>query len=81
MGIEWYDMIARRNGGYRSRAVYTVEGRSAEDRFEERLIQMLPRFQSVMDAGCGHGEFTLKMAKYARSIIGFDNSKELIKIA
>jgi hypothetical protein len=24
MGVEWYDMIARRNGGYKSRAVCTV---------------------------------------------------------
>ncbi|TYP72083.1 class I SAM-dependent methyltransferase [Paenibacillus methanolicus] len=81
MGIEWYDMIARRNGGYKSRAVYTVEGKSAEDIFEERLMTMLPRYKSVMDAGCGHGEFTLKMSTYASRIIGFDNSKELIKIA
>lgn len=81
MGIEWYDMIARRNGGYKSRAVFTVVGRSAEDVFEERLIEMLPQCQSVLDAGCGHGEFTLKMSAYTNSIIGFDNSRELMTIA
>lgn len=26
MGIDWYDMIARRNGGYKGRSVYTIEG-------------------------------------------------------
>ncbi|OCT14497.1 methyltransferase type 11 [Paenibacillus pectinilyticus] len=81
MGIEWYDMIARRNGGYKNRAVCTVVGRSAEDVFEERLIQMLPKFHSVMDAGCGHGEFTLRMSAHTTSIKGFDNSHELITIA
>lgn len=40
MGIDWYDMIARRNGGYRGRAVCTVVGRSAEEVFEERLVEM-----------------------------------------
>lgn len=81
MSVEWYDMIARKNGGYKSNAVFTVEGLSGENVFEERLRNMLPDFNSVLDAGCGHGEFTLKMAKYANKIIGFDNSIELIKIA
>jgi SAM-dependent methyltransferase len=81
MGIEWYDMIARRNGGYKSRAVCIVEGKSAEDVFEERLLHMLPHYSSVMDAGCGHGEFTIKMSPYASHITGFDNSAELIRIA
>lgn len=81
MGVEWYDMIARRNGGYKSRAIFTVEGSSAEEIYEERLRNILPKFHLVLDAGCGHGEFTLRMAKYTNKIIGFDNSIELIKIA
>ena len=81
MGIDWYDMIARRNGGYKGRAKFTIVGRSAEDIFEERLIQMLPEYQFVLDAGCGHGEFTLKMSPYANRIIGLDNSSELLHIA
>ncbi|MHA2855039.1 class I SAM-dependent methyltransferase [Paenibacillus lautus] len=81
MGIDWYDMIARRNGGYRGRAVCTVVGRSAEDVFEERLVEMLPQYHSVLDAGCGHGEFTLRMSRHAEKIIGFDNSAEMIRIS
>ncbi|WP_269474680.1 hypothetical protein [Paenibacillus sp. URB8-2] len=34
MGVEWYDVIARRNGGYKSNALFTVEGISAEEIFE-----------------------------------------------
>ncbi|HTG72092.1 MAG TPA: class I SAM-dependent methyltransferase [Candidatus Udaeobacter sp.] len=81
MGVEWYDMIARRNGGYRSNAVFTIDGVSAEQIYEERLAGMLPAFDSVLDAGCGHGDFTIKMSRHAKSIIGFDNSIEMIKIA
>lgn len=81
MGMDWYDMIARRNGGYRGRASCTIVGRSAEDVFEEQLVEMLPRFHSVLDAGCGHGEFTMKMSRHTGKIIGFDNSAEMIKIS
>lgn len=81
MSVEWYDMIARKNGGYKSNAIFSVEGLSGETVFEERLTNMLPNFDSVMDAGCGHGEFTLKMARYTKNIVGFDNSIELMKIA
>ena len=81
MSSEWYDMIAGRNGGYKSNAVFSVEGLSGETVFEERLKSILPSFSSVLDAGCGHGEFTLKLAQYCSKIIGFDNSVELLKIA
>lgn len=81
MGIEWYDMIARKNGGYKSSAIYTVEGVSAEEIFEQRLTSMLPEFKSVLDAGCGHGEFTRKMGRMGTDITGFDNSLEMINIA
>lgn len=81
MSVEWYDMIAKRNGGYKSNTIYTVEGLSGEAVFEEKLIKLLPECESVLDAGCGHGEFTLKMSKYVKSMIGLDNSVELLKIA
>lgn len=81
MGMEWYDMIAKRNGGYKSEAVFTVEGISGEDIFEKDLVQLLHNSKSTLDAGCGHGEFTIKMSNYASNIIGFDWSIELLKIA
>ena len=81
MGMEWYDMIAKRNGGYKSDTVFTVEGISGEDVFEKELVQLLHNSKSTLDAGCGHGEFDIKMAKEAHKIIGFDWSIELLKIA
>lgn len=81
MGMDWYDMIALRNGGYKGRSTYTWEGQSAEDIFEERLIRLFSQYQSVLDAGCGDGDFTLRMSAHTRHITGFDNSKELLHIA
>ena len=74
MGMEWYDMIAKRNSGYKPNAIYTVEGISGEDIFEERLMKLLQRCEYVLDAGCGHGEFTIKMGKYTKNIVGLDRS-------
>ncbi|MCB2299499.1 hypothetical protein [Clostridium tagluense] len=70
MGMEWYDMIAKRNGGYKSNTVFTVEGISGENVFEKELVQLLHNSKSTLDAVCGHGEFAIKMAKEAHKIIG-----------
>ncbi|MFW6270043.1 MAG: hypothetical protein ACOC4G_08175 [Bacillota bacterium] len=37
MSIDWSEMIAKRNGGYKNNAFYSVEGKSGEDEFEKRL--------------------------------------------
>lgn len=81
MSKDWYDMIALKNKGYKSNAVFTVEGLSGEDVFEERVIELLKKSSNALDAGCGDGEFTLKMGQYANQLIGFDNSEELLKLA
>ncbi|MCR8644424.1 class I SAM-dependent methyltransferase [Paenibacillus sp. N1-5-1-14] len=81
MGVDWYNMIARKNGGYRSTAEFTIEGSTAEDLFENTLVSMLPQYSAVLDAGCGHGDFTLKMGRSGVHIIGFDNSIEMITLA
>lgn len=78
---EWYNKNAIRNDGYRSTAQYVKEGISGEDEFEKRLLKLLPSYYNVLDAGCGHGEFTLKMSKYTKKITGGDSAIELIKIA
>lgn len=78
--IEWYNYIAKRNGGYKYNVPFEVMGLSAETVFEQELIQIIKN-KRVLDAGCGHGEFTLSMAQYAEYIIGFDFAEELIKIA
>lgn len=78
--IEWYNYIAKRNGGYTYSIIPEQMGTSAEDVFEEELLEVISN-KVVLDAGCGHGEFTLKMAEYAKKIVGIDFAEELIKIA
>ncbi|MFC5700329.1 class I SAM-dependent methyltransferase [Cohnella faecalis] len=81
MGMEWYDAIARRNGGYKSNAIYSVEGQSGEQVFEERLKELLAFSKHALDAGCGHGDFTIRMSSFGSRITGLDNSIEMIKLA
>jgi SAM-dependent methyltransferase len=81
MSDAWYDEIALRNGGYRSGAVFKRIGLSGEDAFERELIGLLELGCVVLDAGCGDGEFTLEIAERVGSIIGFDFSKEMVRIA
>ncbi len=78
--MNWYNYIALRNGGYKVNVPIEVVGESAEDVFEWELKDLIAG-KAVLDAGCGHGEFTLKMAKYAHSIVGYDFAGEMIKIA
>jgi ubiquinone/menaquinone biosynthesis C-methylase UbiE len=78
--IEWYNSIAKRNGGYKYNVPYVVEGLSAEDVFCRELSEIIPG-KAVLDAGCGHGAFTLEMAKSAAHITGYDFAEELVKIA
>lgn len=78
--MDWYNYIALRNGGYKVNTPYEVVGESAEDVFERELAELIAG-KTVLDAGCGHGEFTLKMAKFARSIVGHDFAGEMIRIA
>jgi ubiquinone/menaquinone biosynthesis C-methylase UbiE len=81
MSKKWYNQTAKRIGGYKSPAKYTIDGLSPETIFEDMLIKMLGDYDRVLDIGCGHGEFTLKMASYANRITGVDNAGELLKIA
>ncbi len=79
--IEWYNGLAVKNQGYRSDAKYTLEGPSGETVFKEELRALLKQTHSVLDAGCGHGDFTLEMAPYTDHIVGFDFAIEMIRIA
>lgn len=81
MSQEWYNQIAISNGGYKSDAKYIRKGLSGEIYFENELKRILPKTSSVLDIGCGHGEFTLEMSKYCQNIVGGDNAEELLKIA
>jgi len=77
----WYDEIALRNGGYLTTDNYKTSGISAENIFHDLLIKQLKSIYFVLDAGCGHGNFTYSISKLVSKIVGIDFSKEMIKIA
>ena len=79
--IDQYNKIAIKNGGYKSDARFTFKGISGEDIFKEKIISLLPACEDVLDAGCGHGAFTIEMATHTKHICGFDFAVELINIA
>ena len=76
MKTDWYNMIAKKKGGYKSNAIYEVEGISGEQVFEDKLIALLKKSHNVLDAGCGDGNFTRKMSRYCQTLTGFDNKKK-----
>lgn len=81
MTVDWYNKIALRNDGYKSAAKYALEGKSGEVVFEKLLKGTVGNYSNVLDMGCGHGAFTLEIAKYCKKITGADNAEELLKIA
>ncbi len=81
MSKEWYNSVAVRNNGYKSDARFVREGLSGEVEFEKMITSLIPHNDMVLDIGCGHGEFTIKMARFANQIIAGDNAEEMIKIA
>jgi SAM-dependent methyltransferase len=81
MSDVWYNQIALRNGGYLNKAKYKKIGFSGEDVFEQTLFELIKPTFIVLDAGCGHGDFTLRTAKLVKHIYGFDYSSALIRIA
>ncbi|RHS58241.1 hypothetical protein DW961_03575 [Blautia sp. AM46-3MH] len=55
MKTDWYNMIAKKKGGYKSNAIYEVEGISGEQVFEDKLIALLKKAIMfwMLDAGMG----------------------------
>lgn len=64
---EWYDEFAEREGGYRRTWESQWMGVSGERVFEEKLLGLLKPSSRVLDAGCGSGEFTLRIAALVES--------------
>jgi len=64
----------------RIRENVTLDGSDGELEFDAEAIR-LARGKDVLDIGCGPGEFTLRVAKRARSVVGADSSKVALRMA
>ncbi len=53
---------------------------AVEKREVERILRGLS-FADVLDAGCGTGRWTLRLAQFGASVVGLDQSPEMLQIA
>ena len=49
--------------------------------FRNRIFKYIEPGKKIIDVGCGTGGFTLKLAKFSRSVLGIDISQKQIDIA
>ncbi len=53
---------------------------AVEKREVERILRGLS-FADVLDAGCGTGRWTLRLAQFGASVVGLDQSPEMLQVA
>jgi len=58
----------------------TLDGSDGESEFNGELCKRV-RGKEVLDIGCGPGDFTLIVARAAKSVVGIDTSKVAFKFA
>lgn len=57
-----------------------LDGSDGEKEFDQELRRKV-RGMSVLDVGCGLGEFTLLVGKSARTVVGVDSSRVALRLA
>lgn len=75
--IEWYKQLSNMQGNYSYPWRSEVMEPKGETVFDEETLR-LAKDQKVLDAGCGHGEFTVRCGIRAKEIIGFDVTAQFI---
>lgn len=76
-GRGWSDELARRPGGYAQTWNQWVEGPDAQAQFDALVLEKAAG-QTVLDCGCGDGQFTVEVAHTARHVTGLDYSAGLL---
>jgi SAM-dependent methyltransferase len=76
-GRGWSDELAGRPGGYAQTWNQWIEGPDAQAQFDTLVLERAAG-QTVLDCGCGDGQFTVKVAHTARRITGLDYSAGLL---
>ncbi len=77
----WYDRLSSIQEGYYYSWKSILAPGNGENAYFELVRQHLILDLDVLDAGCGHGEVTIKLAPFCRTIHGYDRVKSYIDIA
>ena len=64
----------------RLREKVSLDGSDGEREFD-REVRKRAQGKKILDIGCGPGEFTLRVARNAKSVVGIDTSRMALKLA
>jgi 23S rRNA (guanine745-N1)-methyltransferase len=78
---EWYLRLATLQQGYYYPWKAHLPPLNGEDVYIQMVHDLLTPDKDVLDAGCGHGEFTLSLAGRCRSILAYDRVPAYINLA
>jgi SAM-dependent methyltransferase len=76
----FYDKVAKKFGALSPQVQHRTEYPAGEPEklFEQKVLELGGKEKIALDAGCGSGGFTLRMAPHFRRIIGIDSSGERV---
>ncbi|PGM57366.1 SAM-dependent methyltransferase [Bacillus sp. AFS053548] len=75
---KWYEQIGKLYGEYKYPWNSTITEPNGELIFNNEVFEIINN-KTVLDVGCGHGEFTIKCSEKAKEIVGFDLTNDFIK--
>jgi len=83
MTESFYDNVAKKFGVSDPQVQHSTAYPTGnpEQFFEQKVLELGRKEKTALDAGCGDGEFTLRMTPHFRRIIGIDSSEERLKQA
>ena len=77
----WYERMAQMHDGYHFTWQSTVAPHNGEDAYAALVQEHLAIHQDVLDASCGHGDFTLAIAASCQSVWAYDRIPRFIEVA
>ena len=77
----WYERMAQMHGGYYFSWQSSVAPHNGEDAYAALVQEHLAINKDVLDAGCGHGDFTLAIAASCQSVWAYDRIQRFIEVA
>ncbi|MEH7011303.1 methyltransferase domain-containing protein [Neobacillus niacini] len=77
--LQWYEQLGKHEGKYQYSWNSTYTNPNGESIFDEEVARVIKN-KKVLDVGCGHGDFTIQCAKYAKEIVGLDVTENFIKV-